>query len=309
MLRNSEANRGFTIIELVISLVAGLIVLTASMTFAVTTMRSIGASEIREDVQRNARFVAMSLQRDVQSTGVGIESLPWFGALTVTGDTIVILSVPYDPNEAPIHDLEPPAGVNNPLSSGGTCGTRCLTLKKVDGTHAFAPGDLARLQVNGQRRLIVVESVTDAGANFLLTFTNEAEIFGYTAGLTGGLLLDRFGTSVQELSHATYYVDSGRLMRADQFDSGGELIGAVLADGIQSWEVTLVFVDGDEADRADPLDLDDTNDYDDIVSVRILVTLAADDPDPRINQGVLYTRDYEWMFAPRNLTYERNRKS
>ena len=307
MLRNLEANRGFTIIELLISLVAGLVVLTASMSFAVTTMRSVGANEIREDVQRNARFVAMSLQRDVQSTGVGIESLPWFGALTVRGDTMVILSVPYDPNEAPIHDLEPPAGVNNPLSSGGTCGTRCLTLKKVDGTHAFAPGDLARLQVNGQRRLIVVESVADAGANFLLTFTNEAEIFGYTAGLKGGLLLDRFGTSVQELSHATYYVEDGHLMRSDQFDSGGELIGAVLADGIQSWEVTLVFVDGDEAEKADPFDLDDTNDYDDIVSVRILATLAADDPDPRLNQGLLYTRDYEWMFAPRNLTYERNR--
>ena len=85
------------------------------------------------------------------------------------------------------------------------------------------------------------------------------------------------------------------------------MIGAVLADGIQSWEVTLVFVDGDEAEKADPFDLDDTNDYDDIVSVRILATLAADDPDPRLNQGLLYTRDYEWLFAPRNLTYERNR--
>ena len=87
------------------------------------------------------------------------------------------------------------------------------------------------------------------------------------------------------------------------------MIGAVLADGIQSWEVTLVFVDGDEAERANALDGDDTNDYDDIVSVRILAILAADDPDPRVNQGVLYTRDYEWRFAPRNLTYERNRKN
>lgn len=309
MLRHLEANRGFTLIELLISLVAGLVVLTASMSFAVTTMRSVGGNEIREDVQRNARFVAMSLERDIQSTGVGITSLPWFGALTVRGDTIVILSVPYDPNEAPIHDLEPPAGVTNPLPSGGTCGTRCLTLKKVAGTHAFVPGDLARLQVNGQRRLIVVESVADAGANFLLTFTNQANIFGYPAGLTGGLLLDRFGTSVQELSYATYYVDYGRLMRSDKFDSRGDLIGAVLADGVQSWEVTLVFVDGGEAVKADPLDTDDTNDYDDIVSVRILATLAADDPDPRVNQGALYTRNYEWVFAPRNLTYERNRKN
>ena len=30
-------------------------------------------------------------------------------------------------------------------------------------------------------------------------------------------------------------------------------------------------------------------------------------PVPRVNRGVLYTRDYEWSFAPWNLTYERNR--
>jgi hypothetical protein len=60
---------------------------------------------------------------------------------------------------------------------------------------------------------------------------------------------------------------------------------------------------------ANSMDSDATNDFDDIVAVRIQATLAADDPDPRVNQGVLYTRDYEWSFAPRNLTYERNRRN
>ena len=307
MLRHLEANRGFTLVELLISLVAGLVVLTASMSFAVTTMRSVGGNEIREDVQRNARFIALSLERDVQFTGVGIASLPWWGSLAVYNDTIAILSVPFDPDEALIHDLIPGAGASDPMPSGGTCGPRCLDLEMIDGQYDLKAGDLARLQIQGERRLIIVQSVS---GDFKLNFTSHAALFGYPAGLTGGVRLTSSGTIVQELSHVLYYVnDKEQLMRSEYFDGTGVAQEAILADGVISWEVTLVFTDGDEADAANPNDTDGTNDYDDIVSVRILATLAADDPDPRVNQGVLYTRDYEWMFAPRNLTYERNRKN
>ena len=312
MVRNLEANRGFTIIELLISLVAGLVVLTASMSFAVTTMRSVGGNEIREDVQRNARFIALSLERDVQFTGVGIASLPWWGSLGVYNDTIVILSVPFDPDEALIHDLIPGGGATDPMPSGGTCGASCLNLDMVNGQYDLKAGDLARLQLQGERRLIIVQSVQPGGGGggFKLNFTSHAALFGYPAGLTGDVRLTTAGTIVQKLSHVLYYVnDIQQLVRSDHFDASSVPQEAVLADGVQSWEVTLIFTDGDEADRANSADTDDTNDYDDIVSVRILATLAADDPDPRLNQGLLYTRDYEWMFAPRNLAYERNRKN
>jgi prepilin-type N-terminal cleavage/methylation domain-containing protein len=305
-----EANRGFTLIELLISLVAGLVVLTASMSFAVTTMRSVGGSEIREDVQRNARFVGLSLERDVQFTGVGIASLPWWGSLSVYNDTIAILSVPYDPDEALVHDLIPGGGATDPMPSGGTCGARCLNLDMISGQYDLEAGDLARLQLQGERRLIIVQSVAPGGGGggFTLNFTSHAALFGYPAGLTGDVRLTTAGTIVQELSHVLYYVnDAQQLIRSDHFDGNGVVQEAILADGVISWEVTLIFTDGDEAEAANPNDTDGTNDYDDIVSVRILATLAADDPDPRVNQGVLYTRDYEWVFAPRNLTYERNR--
>ena len=308
MLRHLEANRGFTLIELLISLVAGLVVLTASMSFAVTTMRSVGGNEIREDVQRNARFIALSLERDVQFTGVGIASLPWWGSLAVYNDTIAVLSVPYDPDEAYIHDLKPGKGATDPMPSGGTCGLRCLKLAWVNNTFDLKVGDLARLQIQQERRLIIVQSISAKGKDFDLTFTAHPTLFGYDAGLTGDVRVTTTGTIVQELSHVLYYVNAQQqLMRSDQFDGTGAVQEAILADGVISWEVTLIFTDGDEADAANPNDTDGTNDYDDIVSVRILATLAADDPDPRVNQGVLYTRDYEWVFAPRNLTYERNR--
>lgn len=310
MLRHLEANRGFTLIELLISLVAGLVVLMASMSFAVTTMRSVGGNEIREDVQRNARFIASSLERDVQFTGVGITSLPWWGSLAVSNDTIAVLSVPFDPDEALIHNLIPGGGASDPMPSGGTCGARCLNLQMINGQYDLKAGDLARLQIQGQRHLIIVQSVQPGGGGggFKLNFTSHLALFGYPAGLVGDVRLTTSGTIVQELSHVLYYVnDAQQLIRSDHFDDNGVVQEAIMADGVISWEVTLIFTDGDEADAANPNDTDGTNDYDDIVSVRILATLAADDPDPRVNQGVLYTRDYEWVFAPRNLTYERNR--
>ena len=40
-------------------------------------------------------------------------------------------------------------------------------------------GDLARLQVQQERRLIIVESMTSTGNKFSLTFTGHAMLFGY----------------------------------------------------------------------------------------------------------------------------------
>ena len=309
MLQQMKSNRGFTLIELMISLIMGLVVLTASVSFAVVTMRNVEGNAIREKVQRNARFIALSLERDMQSTGVGIASLAWWGSLAVYNDTIAVLSVPFDPDEAYIHDLIPGKGAKDPMPSGGTCGVRCFDLTKLPSQLDLKVGDLARLQVQQERRLIIIESLSKTGGNnFKLNFTPHATLFGYPAGLTGDVRVTTTGTIVQELSHVLYYVNAmQQLIRSDYFDASGVPQEAILADGVQSWEVSLIFTDGDEADAANSADTDGTNDYDDIVAVRILATLAADDPDPRVNAGVLYTRDYEWSFAPRNLTYERNR--
>ena len=80
-----------------------------------------------------------------------------------------------------------------------------------------------------------------------------------------------------------------------------------MASGVQSFDVSLVFTDGDEAVAANPNDGDGTNDYDDIAGVRIKVALTADRTDPRVNNGAALTRAREWYLVPRNLTYERNR--
>lgn len=309
MQARARNTKGFTIIEMVIALVIGLVILSASLQFAVATMRTVEGGKVREETYRNVRFLTMSLERDFQFTGVSLQSTSAFGSLTVSGDTILILSVPYDPNEAPPYDLFPPPGTDNPLPVGGTCGTRCVNLSRdANGDFDLAVGDLARLQVNGERRLIIVQSVVDAGASIEVWFTSATTIFKYPAGLTGGLRLDRFGTFLQKLSPVIYYVQGTQLMRAERFNLDGTLAGVPLADGIHAWDVQLEFEDGDLADAAQPNDADYTNDYDDMTAVHVNATVAADNVDPRVNGGNLFTRTYEWRFSPRNLMYERNRQ-
>lgn len=297
---------GFTIIELLIALVMGVIVLSAALSFGVSTWRTMEGNSVREEVYRNGRFIGMSLERDMQTVGVGIASTVSFGTLAVWGDTVVILSVPFEPEQAPPADLVPKAGTDNPLPSGGTCGTYCINLDKVKG-FSMEAGDLARLQVNDERRLIMVTSVVQGGTSWIVEFGTHTALLHYIAGLTGDLLLDRYSTFAQELDMVVYYRDGDKLMRAETLNPDGTPAGEVLAYGIQEWDVSLVFTDLDEAPFANPNDTDPTNDFDDILGVRVRVVCAADRPTHNVRAGELFTKEFDWQFSPRNLMYERNR--
>jgi prepilin-type N-terminal cleavage/methylation domain-containing protein len=303
----TRSRRGFTLVELMISLIVGTVVLGSATSFAVVTWRMTQGNELRADVQKNARFIGMALERDMQYTGVGIANNPWFGTMTAVNDTLTLLGVPFEPTEAPVYDLVPPPGTDNPLAAGGTCGATCLDLAKVNGTTELAAGDVVRLQVGDQRRLLVVQSIADGFANFQLDFASVSPVLHHQGTLSGGLLLDRYATFVQELAPVVYWVEDERLMRAQGVSAAGAAVGEMIADNVQTWRVTLLFMDGDEAAQADPSDGDATNDYDDVIGVRIRATLAAARTSRFVSDGALYTRDYEWVFAPRNLMWERNR--
>ena len=297
---------GFTLIELLLALVVGLVVVSAAMSSAVTTFQTVRGTALREGVNRNARFVAMSLERDFLSTGVGISSTTSFGALAVWGDTAVVLRVPYTPTLAPPYDIVP---TTLPAVGQGTCGSRCLDLAKAAGTFDLAVGDLARMQIQSEPRLVIITSVTDPGGptdTVQVQFANLDSLVRYAGGLSG-LQIPLSGAFVQKLAPVVYWPEGGNVMRAERFRADGSLMGDIMASGVQSWEVTLIFTDGDELDLADATDGDAGNDFDDILSVKIRATLAADRVDRRVNSGNLFTRDYAWRFSPRNLMYERNR--
>ena len=306
----STRREGFTLIELLISVVLSVVIMGASLSFAIATFRSTEGNRLREEVYRSARFIGMTLERDIQTTGVGIASEVRFGTLSTFNDTLVILHVPWEPTEAfpYVIDESRASGNDNPLVPGGTCGDTCIDLIKGPGnTFDLVPGDMARLQINAERRVILVTDVRDRGNAVELTFSDAPALLHYEAALSGGVLLDRFSTTVQKLQPIIYYVENEILYRADRLTPTGDLIGSPLAYGVKSWSAHMIFLDLDEATEANPGDSDPTNDFDDILGTRIIATLGTNRPDIRVARGGEFTRTYEWKLYPRNLMYERNR--
>ena len=306
--RGGDRRGGFTLVELLISLTVGLVLVAASLSFAISTIRGTEGNKLREEVYRSARFIGMSLQRDVQTAGVGIESQISFGTLNMFADTLVILAVPWEPQLAAAYSIRPPFGINNPLDPGGTCGPLCIDLNKdSNGNFDLAPGDLARLQVNAERRLLLVTGVRDMGTTFQISFLADQTFLHYDAAFQGGLLLDRFMTTVQKLQPVIYFVEDSVLYRAQSFDVAGALQASPMAYGVVDWDTWMVFEDLDVAPAANATDADITNDFDDLIGTRITATLATNRADLRVNEGGVFTRDYQWTIMPRNLMYERNR--
>ena len=308
MARVSASREGFTLIELLISVVLSVVVMGASLSFALAAFRGAEGNKLREEVYRNSRFIGMSLERDIQTTGVGIASEIRFGTLNVFNDTLVVLHVPWEPTNAYPYVIDPPAGTNNPLDPGGTCGSTCIDLNKGPGnTFDLQPGDIARLQINAERRVILVTDVRDMGNKVQLTFGPGATLLNYEASLSGGVQLDRFSTTVQKLQPIIYFVENEILYRSDQLDPNGYLISSPLAYGVKSWEAKMIFLDLGEEDIGNPYDTDDTNDFDDVLGTRITAVLGTNRPDIRVADGGTFERTYEWKLLPRNLMYERNR--
>ena len=306
--RVSGNRDGFTLIELLISVVLSVVVMGASLSFALAAFRGTEGNMLREEVYRSSRFIGMALERDIQTTGVGIASEIGFGTLSTFNDTLVVLHVPWEPTDAFPYVIDPPGGTNNPLDPGGTCGSTCIDLNKApDGTFDLVPGDIARLQINAERRVILVTNVQDNGSTVALTFSSAPALLHYEAALSGSVLLDRFSTTVQKLQPIVYYVEGEILYRADRLTASGDLIGSPLAYGVKSWQANMIFLDLDEAAEGNASDSDVTNDFDDILGTRIIATLGTNRPDIRVAGGEIFTRTYEWKMYPRNLMYERNR--
>ena len=307
---------GFTLVELLLALLIGLVVLSGSIGFALTMWRDLAGARIREGVSRHARFVGMALERDLQHTGVSLESQPAFGSLNVTNDTLSILGVPFEPTEAPVYRLAPKSGTGTTLPAGGTCGSFCLNLKAPTAGDPveLEPGDLAMLNIEGARRLIVVTHVSPVTDSTAVTIASLASIlhrpgtFAPPPGSGTNIRLKRGTTVVQKLAPVVYWLQGDSLMRAERFNDDGTYDGAPVAEGVVDWQVTLLLTDGREVDGADHTDTDADNDHDDVIGVRVRMVLQSQETDPRVNAGAPVERSYEWRFTPRNLMYERNRK-
>jgi prepilin-type N-terminal cleavage/methylation domain-containing protein len=297
--RSSRA--GFTLLELILALSIGLVVLTTATALTAATWQSVRGSVIREDVTRNARYIGVTLQRDVQEAGVDLASSVDFGTLAVWNDTIAVLRVPYAPaapGQYPLSQANFPNGV---------CGQACLDIQTGGAVPELSVGDLARVQVNNVRRLIYVTAVNPVNGGYRVQFANTATLLQHGAGIQG-LAINPANAFIQRLGIAVYWRENGRLLRATGLNPDLSLRAEAVATGVQTLTARLIFTDGSEAARADDgSDGNANNDYDDITALRVQVMLQGERTDPRVNGGRPVQRQLQWWFAPRNLTYERNR--
>lgn len=301
--RRRRPSGGYTLIELMIAIVIGVLVLSSATSLALTTFRSMSGLQMRDGIDRNARFMGLTLQRDLAETGVDLPSLADFGALAVWNDSVAILRVPYDPTAAPSYALST-ANIAN-----AQCGLTCVEIQTGGTVPALAVGDVARLQLNQQRRLILISAIAPAGTNaYRISFAGLGTVIHHPSGMLTGLTATNATSAyVQRLQPVIYWRQGTQLLRATRLNSDGSFAGEVLADGVQSFTTTLIFTDGDEAPSATPTDADGSNDYNDISGIRVRAVLQSDRTDTRINGGQPISRPYEWFVAPRNLIYERNR--
>jgi type II secretory pathway pseudopilin PulG len=300
---------GFSLVELLLTMTISMVIITSATGFAMTSWQSRRGWTIYEAIDRNARFVGMSLSRDVQESGIAMESTPVFASVATFGDTLSILSVPYEPNESPVYSIYNDGGASPDYPPGGNCGLLCIEFNKNGGTYVLAAGDMARLQVGGERRLLLITNVTNNGSRFKVFFKDQDWLLGRQSALSDSLLLSRSASSIQKLKVVAYYHDPGAntLMRAEKFNTSGQPIGGVLATNVVVWDASLLFVNNFAHQTYDGFDADTTNNGNKIIGVKLRAKIKADKVDPGVNNGSLVYRWYEWSVAPRNLLYEKNR--
>lgn len=302
---------GFTLLELLISLVLGVVVLGVSANFAAMTLRSSRGSDVRDGLNRDGRFVGLAISRDLQDAGIAFESSQAFGSVATRGDTVIALSVPFIPNQAEVYNMVVPVDTTDPLPAGGTCGLRCIDVVDPNTVpFQLRVGDVALLQVQNERRLIVLSAISAVNTTTKrITWSAPESLFVFPAGLTGGLRLRRNGVAVQRLNVTGWYRDAvaSTLRRADGFNADGSLHSAVAARSVDSFSARLIFTNGAEGLRANGVDADTTNDYNRITSVVTRARLRTDQTNRAVNGGGILFRDYEWRISPRNLIFERNR--
>jgi type II secretory pathway pseudopilin PulG len=307
--RVASPRHGFTLVEVLISLTVAMVVISGAVAFSVQSWKTRRGWTVRETVDRDARFVGLSLARDVQESGIAFTSTTVFASLDTYGDTLSVMSVPYEPAEAGVYPIYNDGDTLTTYPPGGTCGTNCIDFQKVSGNYDLRTGDLARLQVGSTRRLLLLTSVADRpNGLFRVNFLPVSRIANRPAGLDS-LLLMRSGTSIQKANLVLYYLDPTKqaLMRAQKLDASGQPIGSPVAGNVEAFEARLVFTRGSEHRTYSGVDADTTNDGNDIIGTKLRAKIRSTKSDPTVNGGQPIARWYEWRVSPRNLLYEKNR--
>jgi type IV pilus assembly protein PilW len=305
-----RAQRGFTLVELLIVMIIGAVVVGASLQLLDRTRTSSRTEALRVDLQQNARYAMDMLTRELQQGGQSLDATPTFGPLAVVDgasgkpDTLYVLFAEPD---TPIHTLAAPT--SGKIKIVITCGDPVSDIKA---------GSMLYIASGSQRGVIRILTATKT-SNGKTCKTTPGTVIGsldltYTVidGQRHGWIFqgNLAGAAAMRANAAVYYIDGSnaanpRLMRATDYVNGA-WVGVPMADNISDLQVNLVFSNSITAAVANGTDADAENDYDDINTVQVDLRAVARRTDKDLNKGQLYGRNYRLAVTPRNQIYTRN---
>lgn len=314
---------GFTLVEALIAVTMGTLVVAAAFSLFNSQQEAARASDLRMELQQNARYALDLIRRDLQEAGEGLDpTTPWGVVAMVDGagagvpDSLYLLYVePGTPGHSPTSD-------NGDSDPSGTVTLRIECDDPVDDLEA---GDFLSMANGSARGVALIESV-DRQVNDSCTpgdpgsmKIGEAELsIAQIDGEGHGWIWEEGRNDDQaafkEVQAVAYYLDerdpdNPKLVRATQYSTGGDdagWSGRPLAEGASEFQVGMIFASGDTLPGADATDGDPDNDHDDVNSVIVRLRVLARRTDPAVAGGDRLGREYAITVTPRNQIYTRN---
>lgn len=310
--------RGFTLVELLVSVALAGMVAAAAFGLLRSEQESVRAQRITRALQQNSRYVLDLLRRDLQEAGEGMDPTPGFGVVAATNsasgarDSVFVLYV--EPNTPRHAALEPTPGSGGSAKDSARLAVRCN-----DDVDDIGENDFVYFASGTKRGVAVVRDTarrindscgaSDPGSKQI----GHVKLFIEPVdGETHGWILqgNTAGAGVTRVNAIAYFVDDSGdesdLMRATQYAADGSWAGRPLAEGVTDLRSRIVFQDGDTLEAANGTDGSADNDYDDIDTVMIQVDVRATRTDRALASGDTLRRRYALSVSPRNSIYTRN---
>lgn len=274
----SSNSKGITLIELVVAMfIVGIVSIAIFMAFKSQQRSYLIQNQVAE-MQQNIRASMDIITRDIRMAGFGFKAGKvsyWDG----NGKAFINAFSIINNNPDRIDVLFADASVNTTIRDEMP---KPSAIFKVDSTAGFEPNDLAIITDGDNTTLIQITQVQTKH----LVHAPSSPVNppgGHNIFPDDGYGI---GDKIYKLKYISYDVDSSDPDHPTlRVDSDGPGVGAYqpLADNIEDLQVVIIFADGHEANTYDDTDGDDTNDYDDIRSIRITILARTDRQDPDFN--------------------------
>lgn len=274
MLNILNNRKGFTLVELLVTLAISGVVMAGVYSVFYTQQKSYTTQEQVSEMQQNLRAAMLMISRDARMAGFGLASgrLSYYNGASM--DSTYAIEI-YNNNPDQIDIVYADASCTTNLSSSMP---QPSSEFNVDDTSCFSDGDLGIISDGTNADIIQITQVQHASLKLQHNPSSPANSPGGTS------VKYETGANIYKVKYLSYDIDNSDPAHPKmRVDLDGPLGGGTyqpLAMNIEDLQVVYIFDDGGEAASYNDSDGDDTNDSDDIRSVRINILARSDKVDP-----------------------------